>query len=161
MSQPLAEALVAALIDAGLTLSTAETDTGGLIGHWITDVPGCSRAWLGGAAPYTGSSKTELTRVPEAILREHGSVSEEAALAMAAGLREALGTDIGVSETGITGPTGGSGERPVGTVWIACVGPGERVRSERNVWDADREGNKRRTAERALEMVREAVDAAI
>ena len=77
-------------------------------------------------------------------------------MAMAHGARDALGADIGVAETGITGPTGGSEKNPVGTVWIACVGPGDRVSAERQVWTEDRAGSKVLTARRALEMVREA-----
>ena len=153
MAEPLAQQVVDALTERGLTLATAETDTGGLIGHWITDIPGCSRAWIGGASPYHNHPKIDLIGVERELLREHGSVSEEAAVAMARGVRDTLKADIGVAETGITGPTGGNKERPVGTVWIATVGPGERVAAERHVWAEDREGNKRLTAARALEMV--------
>lgn len=153
MAEPLAQQVVDALTERGLTLATAETDTGGLIGHWITDIPGCSRAWIGGASPYHNHPKIDLIGVERELLREHGSVSEEAAVAMARGVRDTLQADIGVAETGITGPTGGNEERPVGTVWIATVGPGERVAAERQVWAEDREGNKRLTAARALEMV--------
>lgn len=153
MAEPLAQQVVDTLTERGLTLATAETDTGGLIGHWITDIPGCSRAWIGGASPYHNHPKIDLIGVERELLREHGSVSEEAAVAMARGVRNTLKADIGVAETGITGPTGGSEERPVGTVWIATVGPGERVAAERQVWAEDREGNKRLTAARALEMV--------
>ena len=153
MAEPLAQQVVDTLTERGLTLATAETDTGGLIGHWITDIPGCSRAWIGGASPYHNHPKIDLIGVERELLREHGSVSEEAAVAMARGVRNTLKADIGVAETGITGPTGGNEERPVGTVWIATVGPGERVAAERQVWAEDREGNKRLTAARALEMV--------
>ena len=156
MAEALAQEVVDLLSERGLTLATAETDTGGLIGHWITDIPGCSRAWIGGASPYHNHPKLDLIGVEREVLREHGSVSEEAAVAMARGVRDTLNADIGVSETGITGPTGGAAERPVGTVWIACVGPGERVVAERHVWSEDREGNKRLTALRALELVRDA-----
>ena len=153
MAKALAQTVVDTLTERGLTLATAETDTGGLIGHWITDIPGCSRAWIGGASPYHNHPKIDLIGVDRELLREHGSVSEEAAVAMARGVRDTLNADIGVAETGITGPTGGNEERPVGTVWIATVGPGERVAAERQVWVEDREGNKRLTAIRALEMV--------
>lgn len=159
MAEALAQTVVDTLTERGLTLATAETDTGGLIGHWITDIPGCSRAWIGGASPYHNHPKIDLIGVDRELLREHGSVSEEAAVAMARGVRDTLNADIGVAETGITGPTGGSEERPVGTVWIATVGPGERVAAERQVWAEDREGNKRLTAIRALEMVLAAAQA--
>ena len=159
MAEPIAQQLIATLSERGLTLATAETDTGGLIGHWITDIAGCSKVWIGGAAPYHNYPKIDLIGVSRDLLREHGSVSEEAAVAMAQGVRKTLNADIGVSETGITGPTGGSESRPVGTVWIACVGPGDRVYAERQVWDSDREGNKRLTALRCVELVIEAAQA--
>ncbi len=156
MPEALARAVIDALKAAGLTLATAETDTGGLIGSWLTDVPGCSAVFVGGVTPYHNGPKTTLAAVPSALLKRHGSVSEEAAIALARGARDALGTDIAVAETGITGPSGGSDERPVGTVWIACAGPGERIVAERQVWRRDREGNKRLTVERALQLVLEA-----
>ena len=159
MAEPIAQQLIETLSERGLTLATAETDTGGLIGHWITDIAGCSKVWIGGAAPYHNYPKIDLIGVSRDLLREHGSVSEEAAVAMAQGVRKTLNADIGVSETGITGPTGGSESRPVGTVWIACVGPGDRVHAERQVWDSDREGNKRLTALRCVQLVIEATQA--
>ena len=153
MAEELAQNVVDTLVERELTFATAETDTGGLIGHWITDIAGCSKAWIGGASPYHNHPKIDLIGVSRDLLREHGSVSEEAAVAMARGVRDTLKADIGVAETGITGPTGGSEGRPVGTVWIATVGPGDAVAAERHVWTEDREGNKRLTAVRALEMV--------
>ncbi len=159
MAEALAQQVVETLTARELTLATAETDTGGLIGHWITDIPGCSRVWIGGASPYRNYPKIDLIGVERELLREHGSVSEEAAVAMARGVRDTLNADIGVAETGITGPSGGSEERPVGTVWIATVGPGERIAAERRVWTEDREGNKRLTAVRALELVLAAAEA--
>ena len=161
MAEPIAQQLIDTLSERGLTLATAETDTGGLIGHWITDIAGCSKVWIGGAAPYHNVPKIDLIGVSRDLLREHGSVSEEAAVAMAQGVRETLNADIGVSETGITGPAGGSETRPVGTVWIACVGPSDRVHAERQVWDSDREGNKRLTALRCVELVLEAAQASV
>ncbi len=160
MPHDLAAATVDLLAARGLTLALAETDTGGLIGSWFTDVPGCSRVFLGGATPYHNAPKRRLLHVPAATLERHGSVSEEAALAMARGARDALQSDIALAETGITGPTGGSTDHPVGTVWIACVGPGDRSVAERHVWDGDREGNKRRTVERAFVLIQEAAQAA-
>ena len=156
MAEPIAQELVDTLAERSLTLATAETDTGGLIGHWITDIPGCSKIWTGGAAPYHNYPKIDLLGVSRDLLREHGAVSEEAVVAMARGVRDALNADIGVAESGITGPTGGSETRPVGTVWIACVGPGDRVAAERQVWQSDREGNKRLTALRCIELVLDA-----
>lgn len=156
MAEPLARELVDTLAGRELTLATAETDTGGLIGHWITDIPGCSKVWIGGASPYHNYPKIDLIGVSRDLLREHGAVSEEAVVAMAEGTRKVLNADIAVAESGITGPTGGTESRPVGTVWIACVGPGDRVAAELRVWDSDREGNKRLTAQRCIAMVLEA-----
>ena len=156
MPNPLAEATVALLKERGLRVAVAETDTGGLIGSWFTDVAGCSAVFVGGATPYHNRPKGALLGVPADLLRAHGSVSEEAAVAMAQGARRVLGTEIGASETGITGPTGGSAEHPVGTVWMAVAGPGDRVAAERRVWDSDREGNKARTVRRIFELIQEA-----
>ncbi len=157
MADPLAVAVVEQLRERGLTLATAETDTGGLIGSLITDVPGCSVAYRGSIVPYHAGPQHTLLNVPTDILKTHGSVSEEAALALATGCRDALTSDIAVSETGITGPTGGNAGRPVGTVCLACVGPGDRAVVERHVWDSDREGNKALTAQRALRLVQDAL----
>jgi len=158
MAEAIAQQLIDTLAERSLTLATAETDTGGLIGHWITDISGCSKVWIGGASPYHNYPKIDLIGVSRDLLRENGSVSEEAAVAMARGVRDTLNADIGVAETGITGPTGGSESRPIGTVWMACVGPGDRVYAERQVWESDREGNKRLTAIRCVELVLEAAE---
>ncbi len=157
MTDAVAQSAVDTLKERGFTLATCETDTGGLIGSLITDVPGCSAVFIGGIVPYHNPPKLTLASVDREILKAHGSVSEEAAVTLAQGTRDALGTDIAISETGITGPTGGSAERPIGTVWIACVGPGDRIVAERHVWDGDRVGNKEQTARQALQM---AIDAA-
>ncbi len=154
----LAEQVLQACKTRGLTLGTCETDTGGLIGSLITDVAGCSAVFIGGITPYHNPPKLALARVARDLLKAHGSVSEEAALALARGARSALGVDIAVSETGITGPAGGNAERPIGLVWIAVVGPGDREVAERRVWESDRVGNKALTAQRSLAMVLEAVE---
>ncbi|MCZ6708457.1 MAG: CinA family protein [Chloroflexi bacterium] len=156
MTDSLAKDVVDTLRDRGLTLATCETDTGGLIGSRITDIPGCSAVFIGGIVPYHNPPKLTLAAVDRDILKMHGSVSEEAAIALAHGARAALKTDLAIAETGITGPTGGSAERPVGTVWIACAGPGDRIVAELHVWDGDRITNKQHTADRALEMLLEA-----
>ena len=156
----LARRAVAALSGAGLTLSTAETDTGGGIGGALIDVPGVSAVFPGGVTAYANRPKIALLGVPESILREHGAVSEGAVLAMAAGARQAFGTQIAIAESGITGPGGGSAAHPVGTVWIACLGPGTRRVVERQVWAGDRAANKASTVRRALELVIAAAESA-
>lgn len=155
----LARWAVEVLASRKLTLSTAETDTGGGIGAALIDVPGVSAVLRGGVTAYANGPKGALLAVPAELLREHGSVSQEAVLAMAQGAREVFSTDIAVAESGITGPGGGNAERPVGTVWIACIGPGGGGVSERNVWAFDRVGNKNATIRRCLELVIEATEA--
>lgn len=135
----------------GLTLGTAEATTGGLIGHLLTEVPGSSAAYAGGAATYDNRLKEQIG-VPAEVLKEHGAVSAEAAEALACGVREWAGTSLGLAETGIAGPTGGAEDRPVGLFYIA-LSDGERTVSERHVFGDDRSENKRRCAEAALRLL--------
>ena len=112
-----------------LTLATAESCTGGLISKRITDVSGASEVFLGGCVTYANEAKIRLLGVKPETLSAYGAVSEETAREMAKGVREALGSDIGVSVTGIAGPSGGTPEKPVGTVYIGVsTASGESVR---------------------------------
>jgi len=134
---------------AGLTLGVAESCTGGLIGHRITQVPGSSDYFLGSLVAYANRAKTELLGVPEEALTEHGAVSEETALAMAAGARRALGSDLAVAVTGIAGPGGGSERKPVGLTYVGCSAPdGEKCEEYR--LGGTRDMIKRRAANAAL-----------
>ena len=119
----LAAELVSALSARGLTVAVAESCTGGLLGHSITNVPGSSRAFLGGVLAYADSVKQNTLGVPAALLAEHGAVSAPVALAMARGARWALGADLAVSTTGIAGPDGGTATKPVGLVFLSVNGP--------------------------------------
>lgn len=119
---PLAPRLLAALQRAGLTLSVAESCTGGGVGQTLAAVAGASLSFMGGIVAYDNAIKQRLLGVPEAILAEHGAVSEPVARAMAEGARQICGTDLAISITGIAGPTGGSPEKPVGTVDFAVAG---------------------------------------
>ena len=110
--------LVKALSQKGLTISTAESCTGGLIAKSITDVSGASSVFFGGVVSYDNSVKMGVLGVLESTLASHGAVSYETAREMAQGVRKALKTDIGISTTGIAGPGGGTAEKPVGTVYI-------------------------------------------
>jgi PncC family amidohydrolase len=159
----LAGQLVRLLQERSLTLAVAESCTGGLIGHLLTDVPGSSRVFPGGVVAYGNRPKQDLLGVPAELLRTHGAVSGEAALAMAEGVRRSMQTDLGVGVTGIAGPTGGSAEKPIGTVYIAYAGPGG-MEVERHVWEsapdagtedgsALREHNKHKSALAALALV--------
>jgi len=103
------------------TFAVAESCTGGLISHRITRIPGSSAYFYGGAVTYSNEAKVEFLGVNTATLEKHGAVSRETALEMSRGIRERTGASIGVSVTGVAGPTGGSKEKPVGTVWISIA----------------------------------------
>lgn len=107
------------------TLSTAESCTGGMVAHEITSISGSSKYFLGSVVSYANEVKTNILGVSEATLQQYGAVSEQTAIEMAEGVRKLLGTDFAISTTGIAGPDGGSAEKPVGTVWIACASAGE------------------------------------
>lgn len=111
-------ALISALRQKGLTFACAESCTGGLIAKRMTDISGCSDVFLGGCVTYANEAKVALLGVKEETLAKHGAVSAQTAIEMARGVRERLGADIGVSTTGIAGPTGGTPEKPVGTVFV-------------------------------------------
>ena len=125
----------------GLTLATAESCTGGLVGHVLTEIPGSSAWYLGGAVVYSDSLKRRLAGVPADLLATHGAVSGEVAHALAAGIRQRLETDIGISVTGIAGPAGATPTKPVGLVFVG-VADGDGVVVVRHLWDGDRSANK-------------------
>lgn len=114
-------ALVAALLERGLTVATAESCTGGLIAKRLTDVAGCSPVVAGGLVTYQTREKTALLGVPEEMIAAHTVVSREVAEAMATGVRIRMGVDIGIATTGYAGPGGGTETEPVGTVYIAVA----------------------------------------
>lgn len=146
------------LADKELTLAVAESCTGGLLCHRITNVPGSSRYFEGGAVAYSYSAKERLLGVEHHTLYEHGAVSEETALEMAEGARRVFGADIGLSVTGIAGPGGGLPGKPVGLVYIA-LSARSASRCERYVWPHDRAGNKAASAEAALRLLLEYLEA--
>jgi len=142
------------LAERKLKLATAESCTGGLVGHRLTNVPGSSEYFEGGIIAYSYEAKERLLGVHHDTLYERGAVSAETALEMARGARKTLGTDIGIAVTGIAGPGGGLPGKPVGLVYIALSARAyERV--EHFVWKSDREGNKLQSAEAALAMLKE------
>ena len=112
-----------ALRGRGYTLAIAESCTGGLVGHMVTREPGASDFLMVDAVTYANSAKTRFLGVDEDVLRGHGAVSAEVAAAMAEGVRRVSGADIALSLTGIAGPSGGSAEKPVGTVYLAIASP--------------------------------------
>ena len=137
--------LIDALRRAGLTLAIAESCTGGGVGKLLASVPGASDVFVGGIVSYANAVKASLLHVPASMLEQHGAVSEPVAVAMAAGAREATGADLSVAVTGIAGPSGGSREKPVGTVHIA-VSDAEGVDHVRLQLRGDR-GTVQRSAE--------------
>lgn len=122
------KAVISALAQKGLTVATAEACTGGLIAKRITDISGASAVYMGSCITYSNDAKIKLVGVSENTLKKYGAVSEQTAAEMARGVRETLGTDVGISTTGIAGPEGGTPEKPVGTIFIGIsTKNGERV----------------------------------
>ncbi len=120
-TRSLAEVVGAALIEKGLTLALCESCTGGLVSHELTRIAGSSAYFLAGAVTYANSAKMAFAGVSEATLAAHGAVSAETAREMAEGIRVRSGADLAVSITGVAGPSGGSPEKPVGTVYLALA----------------------------------------
>ncbi len=142
------------LMQKGLWLATAESCTGGLVGHLITNVSGSSNYYRGGVISYANEAKVNLLGVSPETLEHYGAVSEQTVLEMARGVRKALQADIGVAVSGIAGPTGGTPEKPVGTVWVGLSASyGELV--DHHVWKGDRLAVKEQSARKALELVLE------
>ncbi len=148
------EAATGALLrERGVTVAVAESCTGGLLGSRLTAVPGSSAYFLGGVMAYANEVKEQLLGVPGALLAEHGAVSEPVAVAMAEGVRERLGADLAVSTTGISGPDGGSDEKPVGLVYVgfadASGGQARRIH-----FPIDRERHRQMTTQVGLDWIR-------
>ena len=144
------EVLVGKLLrQSGLRLSVAESCTGGLIGHRITNVPGSSTYYMGSVTAYAYEAKVRILRVKWRTLETYGAVSEETVLEMAKGVRRALAADIGLSISGIAGPGGGTPEKPVGLTWIG-VSSYSVNRAWQYVWEGDRLSVKEQSAEQAL-----------
>jgi len=149
----LAETVVRTLTGKGRTLALAESCTGGLIAHRVTDVPGASKIFRGGIVAYSNAAKQKFLGVPAQMLARHGAVSETVARAMAEGAREQFGADFALAVTGIAGPTGGTKNKPVGTVFIALADARGTV-VERKLNPGGRDRFKDSTAEQALGMLR-------
>ena len=149
----LIEIRIGRLLGSGcMTVAVAESCTGGLVGHRITNVAGSSAYFLGSIVAYSCSVKESVLGVPHGILMAHGAVSKEVARSMAAGVRTALGADIGLSVTGIAGPGGGTADKPVGLVYVGLHAL-DRQQVLRFVWSGDRTENKTWSAEAAMDML--------
>lgn len=150
------EAVVGRLLgDAGRTVTTAESCTGGLIAERLTGVAGSSAWFIGSAVTYADRLKVELLGVDSSLIERHGAVSREVAEAMATGVRRRLASDYGLAVTGIAGPSGGSEEKPVGTVHVALAGPtGDLLVHRRLRLPGDRQRVRRLTSQWALDLLR-------
>lgn len=153
-TEPLEKAVGRLLTEQKLTIALAESCTGGLIAHRLTNVPGSSAYLIGGVVPYANEAKERILGVSHQTLQEHGAVSEETAREMSRRVRRLLQTDIALAVTGIAGPSGGTPEKPVGLTYIALTAE-DLERCDRFLWKGDRWANKEQSAEAALGMLRE------
>jgi nicotinamide-nucleotide amidase len=152
------EEIVGTLLrDRGLTIAAAESCTGGLFLSRLTDVPGSSSYVRGGVVVYSNESKTALTGVAPDLIAAHGAVSEPVAAAMAEGIRERIGSNLGVGISGIAGPGGGTPQKPVGTVAIALAGAPGALRVRTFSFVGGRTMVKYQAAQAALDMIRRAL----
>ena len=165
--ETMVERVTRRLIGAGVTVATAESCTGGMIGEMLTRTPGSSGAYLGGAITYANEEKVRQLGVGAATLAAHGAVSEEVVTEMARGALERFGTDLAVAVSGVAGPGGGTPEKPVGTVWIALAGRGTggagvgaRLATRKLSWPSSRDQIRTISAWWALAMIDAALPAA-
>ena len=142
------------LLSLKMTIAVAESCTGGLICHRLTNISGSSDYLERGVVTYSNRSKIELLGVPEQVIKEHGAVSEACVQAMAAGIKRLAGTDLGLSVSGIAGPTGGTPDKPVGTVHMALAWNGD-ARCWKYLFGDSRGEVKQKASEEALMRIRE------
>ena len=148
----LAERAGRLLTERRLTLSVAESSTGGLVGSLITDIPGSSAYFAGALVPYSYEAHEAILRVSRETLEDRGAVSEEVARAMASNARHLMSTDYALAVAGIAGPSGGTPSKPVGLAYVALAGGGMLL-CERHVWSGDRVDNKLESAVAALALL--------
>ncbi len=135
----------------GWRLAVAESCTGGLIGHRLTNVPGSSTYYMGSITAYAYEAKVRILGVKWSTLEQHGAVSRETVLEMARGVRRVLAADLGIAVSGIAGPSGGTPEKPVGTTWIGMSAP-DYEDAWMYVWPGERLEVKEHSAEEALRL---------
>jgi nicotinamide-nucleotide amidase len=152
-NEDLEEVIVKSLTDRKETLALAESCTGGLLANRITDVPGASDVFVAGYVTYANEAKVDLLNVDPALIERYGAVSEPVARSMAEGARTRSMTTYALSTTGIAGPTGGSAEKPVGTVYIALASP-NATEVKKLFFPSDRETFKQLTAQAAFDLLR-------
>lgn len=152
--ETLEEVIVHRLTQQHQTLSIAESCTGGLLAHRITNVPGASEVFLAGYITYSNAAKTDVLQVEQRLLEEHGAVSAEVASAMAENARKRSGSSFSLATTGIAGPGGGSDAKPVGTAFVGMAGADGRAEAHRFFFPSDRETFKQMVAQAAFELLR-------
>lgn len=153
-----AQRVLALLQSRDLTLATAESCTGGLIAAALTAVPGFSATMLAGYVTYSNEAKTRMLGVPAPLIEAVGAVSEPVARQMAEGAVQDAGADVAVSCTGIAGPTGGSAEKPVGLVHLACALRGAPTLAEHHIFPGDRTAIRAATVAAAFALIRRALE---
>ena len=154
----LAKQVIEAAGKQHLTIATAESCTGGGIGAALTSVSGSSSIFEGGIISYADDVKINLLDVPKKTIKKHGAVSKQTAKAMAEGARKTLSTDIAISVTGIAGPTGGSPDKPVGTVWVGLSQKNCDTKAERFIFTNEgRESVRADTILQALKLLKQAL----
>ena len=138
-----------AMLRSGKTLSSAESCTGGLAGMLLTSIPGSSKWFKGGVIAYSNAVKINILKVSSSVIEKSGAVSRETVLEMALGVRKLMGTDFSISISGITGPGGGTPEKPVGTVWMALCSE-QSVTAEMMRFAGERDVVRRKAADYLL-----------
>jgi nicotinamide-nucleotide amidase len=148
-----ARALLDAMRAKGLTLATAESCTGGLIAALLTEIPGSSEVFTHGYVTYANAAKTQMVGVDAALIAAHGAVSEQVARAMAEGALATSGASIAIAVTGIAGPSGGTREKPVGLVHLACARVGMPTLGMCHVFAGDRSAVRLQAISTALDLI--------
>ena len=153
-NENLEEVIVKLLIQRNETMATAESCTGGLIANRITNVPGASTVFIAGYVCYANQAKIDMLNVDPQVIKEHGAVSEPVARALAEHARSRAGSNYALGTTGVAGPTGGSPEKPVGTVYVALASTESKTTAKKFFFPTDRETFKELTAQAGFEMLR-------
>jgi len=139
-----------------ISIATAESCTGGLLAHLLTNISGSSEYFNRGVVTYSNISKIELLGVSQETIKEYGAVSKETASAMAIGIKERSNVDIGISTTGVAGPTGGTKEKPIGLVYIG-ISTSKETKGKKFIFTKNRLQNKEQTCYEALKILLETI----
>jgi nicotinamide-nucleotide amidase len=148
-----AQQIITLLSEAGKTLVTAESCTGGLVAAALTDIPGASAAFFGGYITYANTAKSRMIHVQARLIRDYGAVSNQVARAMADGARNTARADFAVAVTGIAGPDGGSEKKPVGLVYVAVSSELATLVIEHRFGSLSRDAIRQRSVNAALDLV--------